>query len=142
MEKADFSEAYVRLCMTAEVKKEFGRPYLAGQKCIYKDEPQDVYAVKHPGGENTYIVGKGEGSVQTSDLTWIPTIPEIRREFGLSLPGTESQYNNFKDGKDPEGYGYTLAELSQYLSEEERWLLFGMWQYSRQKFNGKEWIKP
>jgi hypothetical protein len=93
--------------MMAEIKAEFGRPFAQGQKCIYKDDPKEIYTVERSGQENTYInIGKGGTSVKTSDLTWIPTIAEIQREFNLDKdPGHRQRYKNFIDH--PEDYGYS-----------------------------------
>jgi hypothetical protein len=135
----EFSESYIKLCMTGEITLKFGPPLVEGNHCIYKDDPNEIYRVVHYGGENTDIDVGGEiEQVKTSDLIWLPTPEEIRREFYIEEnDGFWHGYDNFI--KDPEHFGYSRAELSQFLSEEERWLLYCMIVEGGKKFMQNIW---
>jgi hypothetical protein len=135
-----FTESYIKLCMTEGIKAEFGRPFAKGQYCIYKDDPKKICRVELS-GEKTYIYyEEGGAEIETSDLTWIPTIAEIRQNFGIEDAGFENQYKNFTNYPDPDYYGYSPSDLNQYPSEEERWLLYAMWLSRPKIFTGNNWI--
>jgi hypothetical protein len=97
-----FTESYIKLCMTAGIKAEFGLPFAKDQYCIYKDDPKKICRVELPGGEKTFIYcEEGGAEVKTSDLTWIPTIAGIRKNFAIENAGFENQYKNFTNYPDP-----------------------------------------
>jgi len=137
----EFSPSYIRLCMTGEIKFEFRAPIVKGNHCIYKGDPKEIYRVVHYGGENTEIVDAGGKIAQakTSDLTWLPTVKEIQLEFIIKEnDGFWHGYNNFI--KDPEYYGYSRAEMSQFPSEEEKWLLCCMIVQRGKRFIDNKWV--
>lgn len=138
MKRAGFPDRYKILCMMEEIKAEFGRPYARGQRCINRDDPKEIYTVELSGQKTTYIRSGITGtSAKTADLTWVPTIAEIRKHFRLEGAGFETQYKNFINY--PEDYGYSRGDLNRYPSEEERWLLYAMWT-QRSKLVGAKWV--
>jgi hypothetical protein len=136
-----FSESYFRLCLTEGIKSEFGSPSVRGNYCIDKTNPKQLCRVEHFAEKETYIYcEKGGTYAKTLDLIWLPTVIEIKQNFMIKDAGFTKQYENFINYPDPKNYGYSRADLSQFPSKEERWLLYGMWVKCQRIFDGKNWI--
>jgi hypothetical protein len=135
-----FSGSYIRLCMTKEIKSEFRPPHKKGSFCIYKEEKSAIYRVHcNLGLETEFDIGESSGLAKTSDLTWIPTLEEIRLQFNIEEDnGFMHGYTNFR--KDPDHYGYSWEELSQFPSKEERFLLYCMVVKRARKFKENKWV--
>ena len=127
--------------MTEEIRSEFGAPIFVGNFCIYKNEVDPIFMVTGYPGKFIEIDVEGiPTNVSPDDLTWLPTVQDIRENFFIQEEdsGYWHGFENFNKGLNL--YGYSQIEFSQFSTEEEKWLIFCMMVKREKKFIGDKWI--
>lgn len=135
-----FSDFYIKLCMTEEIRSEFGAPIVKGNFCIHQNDPKNIYPVTgYPGSTVEIDVGNYYGKVPPHELTWLPTVPDILEHFFIQEEdGWWHGFENFDKGINL--YGYSKIEYSQFSTDEEKWLIYCMMVKREKKFVGDEWV--
>ncbi len=78
--------------------------------------------------------------LKTTKLIRLPTAQEIQKHFGTEGDGYRSDFDDFY--QNPPDRGYSFKELSQFPSQEEKWLLYCMRTTRKQGrlFKENKWI--
>jgi hypothetical protein len=135
--KPKFTESYIKLCMTKEVKQEFVAPQ-KGNWVVEIENPKNLMCVSDGSGPYVYTKERPTAFLPP-EVAWIPTIKEILDVFFIEIgDGYYNEYSHLINA--PEDFGYTKEELTN-RSEEEKWLFLFMRLKRYMLLKNGEWIK-